>query len=47
VAKLDDDFARSFRPTDKSEAAHGEVWFWITLIAACVPWIAALVVWRI
>jgi hypothetical protein len=47
MAKRDDVFASYSRPTEKSEAAESEAWFWITMTVACLPWLIALVVWRI
>ena len=47
MAKLDDVFASHSRSIEKSDAADSEAWFWITLTVACLPWIVALVFWRI
>jgi hypothetical protein len=47
MVKLDDAFASYSRSPEKSDAADSEAWFWITLTVACLPWLVALVVWRI
>jgi hypothetical protein len=45
MTRIGGGFASHLHSTQESEATESDVWIWIAVTVACIPWLVALVAW--